>query len=331
MAVPFMPFPPSGSALVNGIVTEYFLPEITAAAAVEWAGDKMQKAFTHDRSISVRIKMPHANTRKFDYTDFYQDHNDVKFLFESTATGLAVTFHNDGPLSGCMEFSEQNCDGMLYVCASNPLVGHNWVGVSYLDKKAVATSSKQEFDKMAKSGVFGYVDGFVAVSTEWCAYDNPSSIQFELFNGITGCSAVSAAGYDNESYSELQAASGSCPPPLTTVTCATVPIGYCMTGCDPNLFQPGDGVHSRNKCRCNFDGTDCKDDTDPHGHFPASGCSCATVPYGKCMTGCDPNLFQPGDGINSHNKCDCNYKGTDCTGNYQCPVLQTISNASVVV
>lgn len=121
-----------------------------------------------------------------------------------------------------------------------------------------------------------------------------------------------------------------------TIHCGSVPIGMCMTGCDPHLFQPADGIHSRNKCFCNYHGTQCMDEEDPHGHFPPSGCHCGTVPLGKCMTGCDPHLFQPGDGIHSRNKCKCNYDGTICSKDdpvvYECPIQQPISsNVSLVV
>lgn len=46
----------------------------------------------------------------------------------------------------------------------------------------------------------------------------------------------------------------------------------------------------------------------------ASQCSCASVPAGKCMTGCDghgPDTRSAGG--ESINQCQCNYAGTDCT------------------
>lgn len=43
-------------------------------------------------------------------------------------------------------------------------------------------------------------------------------------------------------------------------------------------------------------------------------CSCATVPSGKCMTGCDPEgPFTHSASGESINQCKCNYDGTDCT------------------
>jgi len=74
-------------------------------------------------------------------------------------------------------------------------------------------------------------------------------------------------------------------------TCDSIAPGHCLSGCSTHLAD-------RNRCKCNYDGSVCKDH---------EWCSCDSVPPGQCMTGCNPYRGSP-----KSNRCQCNYDSTPC-------------------
>lgn len=138
------------------------------------AFEALGKAFTHKRTISVAVEVPEALQDQFERHDEYKD-DGVEFGWEHTDVGMTMTYHNDGPISGCQGFSLPSCGYELYVAASNPLVGHNKARVAFAP--AGERDCYHVWDDMDS---WGETESNVDLNDYWNTYDNPSTISFKL-------------------------------------------------------------------------------------------------------------------------------------------------------
>jgi len=133
------------------------------------------KAFTHKRTVSVAVETSTALAARFERLEEYKD-DGVEFGWEHTDVGMVMTYHNDGPISGCQGFHLPDCGWQLFVSASNPLVGHNKARVAFVAPDSGRTCYKS-WDDMDS---WGETEGNVDKNDYWDTYDNPSTISFKL-------------------------------------------------------------------------------------------------------------------------------------------------------
>ena len=138
------------------------------------------KAFTHSRTISVAVAPSGGNrpTGSFQRSDEYKD-DGVEFGWEHTDAGMVMTYHNNGPISGCQGFILSDCQWRLYVAASNPLIGGNKVRVAFYpphtDHHHDCHSVWHRMDN------FGEQDGNAFLNRGvWHKEDNPSTIAYTI-------------------------------------------------------------------------------------------------------------------------------------------------------
>lgn len=154
--------------------------------ATEFFREKLYEAFTHERTITVAVGF----TKSTDvyYSGTYED-NGVEIAYDdNNPNGLLITFHNDGPISGCIEFKHRNCDWALRIAASNPLFGSNkarasyrtayWDGGAYncydaWDAMDGWGETEGAANRPDSSGAYVWLDSYKAN-----VYDNPSVIAF---------------------------------------------------------------------------------------------------------------------------------------------------------
>jgi hypothetical protein len=141
------------------------------------------KAFTHSRTISVAVETSAALADTFVRLEEYKD-DGVEFGWEHTDVGMVMTYHNDGPISGCQGFKLPNCGWELYVSASNPLVGHNKARVAFVPPNS-GRSCYKVWDDMDS---WGEAEGdSISLNDHWNTYDNPSTISFSLHDVPDEC------------------------------------------------------------------------------------------------------------------------------------------------
>jgi len=176
---------------VTGIVAEAFA-EAAPQVFIAWVVSSLSGgAFSHKRTISVNVKTP-SSMKRFQHWYNYAD-DGVQFVWEHTDYGLHLTYHDNGPISGCQAFYMDGCDHQLFVAASNPAVGHNKVRVAfgpsskYDDGHAGGRTCYNIWDDMDS---WGEHEGGAHLLPEWNHYDNPSTIAFGL-DAVASCSSGS--------------------------------------------------------------------------------------------------------------------------------------------
>jgi hypothetical protein len=141
------------------------------------------KAFTHKRTVSVAVETSTALAAKFERLEEYKD-DSVEFGWEHTDVGMVMTYHNDGPISGCQGFKLPDCGWELYVSASNPAIGHNKARVAFVPPNS-GRSCYKVWDDMDS---FGETEGdSVSKNDHWYQYDNPSTISYRLHDVPEEC------------------------------------------------------------------------------------------------------------------------------------------------
>jgi len=131
---------------------------------------------THNRRIIVGVS-PVGPSKQF-HRWYTQAHDGVQFGVSDAqpGNGVTTTFHNDGPISGCVAYY-QDCGWDLYVAASNPLVGHNKVRVAYAKRGSNGNRGCYEiWDDMDS---WAEHEGSAHPMGNW-QYDNPSLIHYYL-------------------------------------------------------------------------------------------------------------------------------------------------------
>jgi len=137
-------------------------------------------AFTHDRTIHVRIPLDGASQFKLvgTYCSSKVGDHGLDTAWDHDENGLQLTFHNNGGIGGCQALQHTSCDWLLIVCVSNPIIGHNKARVAYVsDPNSVSMS--QVYDAMEGWGQVHTADT-VTLNQAFNRYDNPSTISYSL-------------------------------------------------------------------------------------------------------------------------------------------------------
>jgi len=109
----------------------------------------------------------------YDYAD-----DSVDFKWDDTGSGIQLTFHANGPISGCQAFYMDGCDCKLYVAASNPFAGHNKVRVAFGNDYDLG--GRGCYDVWDDMDGWGEEERFAHKLDRWDHYDNPSTISYTL-------------------------------------------------------------------------------------------------------------------------------------------------------